>query len=292
MRKYSIKDPNFKKIISELTKCSSEERKKFFEPNETDSPHEKGYRFFCWWFYYFHYNFVSDLADFHTDWIKTLNDEEKSVMLVGFRGSLKTEIVKLYLTYVALYAIEKYIVVQSYDNSNSAEILGNVAKLLTTEEIIADYGNIFPFYKKRDELLKASTKNFDTMNGVKFVAKGLGSSLRGVNTFNRSSGSSRPTLLVLDDIDTSDSTANVQVIGKNYRKIVGETLGAMSKERSRVIFLGNVIGEDGIVPRWKEEKENDKNWRVFWQKIYNEHGEIVWKDYINEEKIEKIRSNE
>jgi hypothetical protein len=113
-----------------------------------------------------------------------------------------------------------------------------------------------------------------------------------VNTFNRKSGSSRPTLLVLDDIDTSDSTANVQVIDKNYRKIVGETLGAMSKERSRVIFLGNVIGEDGIVPRWKEEKANDKNWRVFWQKIYTENGESVWEEYINEEKIEKIRSNE
>lgn len=113
-----------------------------------------------------------------------------------------------------------------------------------------------------------------------------------MNTFNRKSGSSRPTLLVLDDIDTSDSTANVQVIDKNYRKIVGETLGAMSKERSRVVFLGNVIGEDGIVPRWKEEKENDKNWRVFWQKIYAENGESAWEEYINAEKIEKIRSNE
>lgn len=203
---------------------------------------------------------------------------------------MKTEIVKLYLTYAALYKIEKYIVVQSYDNTNSAEILGSVAKLLTTPEIISDYGNIFPFYKKRDELLKSSTKNFDTTNGVKFIAKGLGSSLRGINTFSRESGSSRPTLLVLDDIDTSDSTRNSDIVEKNYLKITGETLGAMSKERSRVIFLGNIIGEDGVVPRWQEERKNDENWKIYHQPIYDENGNIVW-NYFTEEKLEKLKSD-
>ena len=72
---------------------------------------------------------------------------------------------------------------------------------------------------------------------MKFLAKSTRQGVRGANTFNEYSGSSRPTLLVLDDIDTNDSTANSAIIDKNYNKIIGETIGAMSSERSKIIFL-------------------------------------------------------
>lgn len=296
--KCSIKSENFPKIITSLTKANKKERKAFFAPDKTDTPEKRGYRFFLWWFFYFHYNFSHDLADFHTDWIREICNEQKSVMLVGFRGSIKTAIVKAYLVYVGLYAIEKYIVVQSFDDAKSAEILRDVAKMLSTRAIVADYGAIFPFSMKRDDLTNKSIKNFDTTNGVKFVAKSLGSSLRGANTFSEANGASRPTLLVLDDIDTSDSTFNSSVIEKNYQKVVGETIGAMDKKRARVLFLGNVIVADGVVPRFEEQHKNSASWCIFRQPLLLDLNadnltpeNIAW-DFFTPEKVAEMKESE
>jgi hypothetical protein len=74
-------------------------------------------------------------------------------------------------------------------------------------------------------------------------------------------------------------------------KITGETIGAMSKEKSRIIFLGNIINADGVVPRFENEKSNDPNWVVFKQALYNKDGSVAW-DFFTHDRIEKIRSNE
>lgn len=63
--------------------------------------------------------------------------------------------------------------------------------------------------------------------------------------------SARPTLLVLDDIDVNKSVSNVDIINSNERKIMGETIGAMDPLKRKIIFLGNTINEDGIVPRFR-----------------------------------------
>lgn len=46
-----------------------------------------------------------------------------------------------------------------------------------------------------------------------------------------------------------------------------------------------------MVPRFENEKSQDKNWKIFVQPLYNEDGSIAW-DFFTSEKIEKIRSNE
>lgn len=82
--------------------------------------------------------------------------------------------------------------------------------------------------------------------------------LRGANTYEEEQGTSRPDLLVLDDIDTTDSVRNVEIIDKNENKLRQETIGAMSKEKHRVIFLGNTISNDGIVRRFAEDIDRMK----------------------------------
>lgn len=110
---------------------------------------------------------------------------------------------------------------------------------LMRPNIEADYGVLFKTSGSREDMTKKSIGDFDTTNGVKVLATSLGEKLRGAISRN-----SRPDLLVLDDIDVSDSVRNSEIIDKNYAKITGETIGAMSKEKSRIIFLGNVINAD------------------------------------------------
>lgn len=149
--------------------------------------------------------------------------------------------VKVYLVWCIVYAIEPYEVIQSFDSSGSEEMVRNVAKMLMNSSIVSDYGNLFPFSNAKEDMSKKSITNFDTTNGVKVVSRSLGEKLRGASSYDEDIGSSRPTLLVLDDIDVMDSVRNVDIINKNEAKINNETIGAMSKERARIIFLGNTI---------------------------------------------------
>lgn len=218
-------------------------------------------------------------------------ETELSVLLEAFRGSLKTELVKVYLVYCICYQIEPYIVIQSFDSTGSEEMVRNVAKMLVSRSIVTDYGNLFPFETMKEDFSKKSVVNFNTTNGIKVVSRSLGEKLRGASSYDEETGSSRPTLLVLDDIDVMDSVRNVDIIEKNYAKINNETIGAMSKEHSRIIFLGNTILGDGIVRRFVNTKNNNPFWKVYRQPLFDDNGKITW-DFFTPDMVEKIKADE
>lgn len=94
-------------LLEELKSSSKEERRAFFKDPDT---------FKIFWYYHFPQNFVSELAPFHDEWIHAITMTNKSILLEAFRGSLKTEIIKVYLVWCIAYAVEPYDVVQSYDS--------------------------------------------------------------------------------------------------------------------------------------------------------------------------------
>lgn len=100
-------------------------------------------------------------------------------------------------------------------------------------------------------------------------------------------------MLILDDIDTTDSVLNKDIIDKNELKLREETIGAMSKTNARIIFLGNTIRTDGIVRRFAAKVVDDtQNWKYLKQALYDEHGKCVWGEFFTPENIEKIKSIE
>lgn len=264
-----------KKQFELLTKTTPENRKAYFA---TD--------FFAWWFYYFHEDFVTPLAKFHFNWIETLEKTDLNILIKWFRGSIKTTIIVKYIVWAICYKKYNFIVWQSFGSDSSQRMTKQIALDLMNSKLEADYGILFSVNGSREDMEKKSIGDFDTKNGVKVLSASLGEKLRGAISRN-----SRPDLLILDDIDVTDSVRNPDIIQKNYDKITGETIGAMSKDKSRIIFLGNVINDDWVVPRFENEKSQDKNWKIFVQPLYNKDGSIAW-DFFTPEKIEKIRSNE
>lgn len=92
--------------------------------------------------------------------------------------------------------------------------------MLSTPEIIRDYGELFPSETKRKDMKKSSISNFEAHNGVKVASKSLGGTIRGTTVFSKSTGKiERPTLLVLDDIDTDSSVKSMKIIESNENKI-------------------------------------------------------------------------
>ena len=273
-----ITDKEFEEIIILLDSWNSATRKAYFSENNANV-------FLVWWYYYFSDDFITNLADFHYEWIEALFSD-KDILLEGFRGSIKTSIVSAVVSFKVTNKFCNFVVWQSYEDGASTRNTTQIAIKLLSNRLMRDYGKLFSLTGSKEDLQKKSVWDFDTTHGVKVLATSLGQKLRGAISRNQ-----RPDLLILDDIDVTDSVKNPDIIQKNYDKITGETFGAMTKEgKAQIYFLWNTINEDGVVRRFANDKKHDKNWRVFWQPLIVDEV-IQWK-FFTEDTIERIRSKE
>jgi len=273
-----IGDYNFKKSLEELEAMNGATRKEFFSqwwPN----------RFLLWWFFYYREDFITDLADFHYEWIESLFSS--NTMLEWFRWSIKTTLVIAVTTYKISNNLCKFVVWQSYEDTASTENTTNIARNLLSERLQQDYGVLFRLsWGSKQDLEKKSVSNFDTTNKVKVRAASLWQKLRWAL-----SKTDRPDLLIIDDIDVSDSVRNPEIIDKNYKKVTWETFGSMTKDgTAQIYFLWNTINQDWIVPRFRKEKKGMKWWRVFHQPLFVD--DVLQWDFFTESTIESIKEDE
>lgn len=268
-----ITDSKFEKILSSLDDVTWLERVAFFSWWWAD-------RFLLWWYYYFREDFKKPLAPFHYEWIEEIFNG-KNVLIEGFRWSIKTALVTKVVSYKACIKTIQFAVWQSFGDTSSVRNTTQIALSLKSERLERDYGVLFSTSWGKEDLEKKSVWDFDTRTWVKVLASSLWQKLRGVISKNQ-----KPDLLVLDDIDVSDSVRNKDVIDKNYEKINEETIGALSKEWYQIIFLWNTIKKDGIVPRFRKDKKSKKNWVVFHQPLIVD--DVIQWDFFTEEMIEVL----
>ena len=260
-----FEDEKFIEWIKQLEAMDNATRKAFFTWDMSAN------KFLLWWLFFFREDFITNLADFHYEWIEALLSD-KNVMIEWFRWSIKTTLVVAVTTYKIANNFTKFVVWQSYEDTASTANTTNIARNLLSPRLSADYWKLFKLsWGSKEDLEKKSVSNFDTSNWVKVRAASLGQKLRGAL-----SKTDRPDLLIVDDIDVSDSVRNPDVIEKNYQKITGETFWAMTKTwEAKIYFLWNTINNDWIVPRFRKEKKGTKGWLVYHQPLIIE-GEIQW----------------
>lgn len=260
-----------------LNQATPKTRKEFFQNN-----------FVAWWLFYYRRNFVYPLSDFHYEWLETLVNTELHILIEAFRWALKSEMVRAYIVWCICYNKHKFIVWQSYENKSSEESVRNIAKMLLNPLLTIDFWGLFPLSSPKDDLSKKSVTNFNSTNWVKVVSRSMWEKLRGAWTYEYETGSARPDLLILDDIDVTDSVANIDVIDKNYRKITWETIWALSKDKARIIFLWNTINADWIVPRFTKEKKESEFWKIFRQPLLDVEWKSTW-GFITDLKIKEFK---
>lgn len=235
---------------------------------------------------FYAYHSTNKVAPFQVKWLWEL-EKKRNILLMGFRWSAKTTIIRWYVLWCILYKKNNYIIVQSYENTLSGAWVREVAKMLILPRIVMDYGNLYPFDLAKKNMAKSGMSNFEATNWVKIESKSLGETIRWANTLGKDGMMSRPDLLILDDIDVEKSVRNVDIIDNNERKILGETMGALDPTNNRIIFLWNVINEDGIVPRFKKKFQDE--WVILEQWLYDD-GVCVWADIFSEEVINDLKS--
>lgn len=242
------------------------------------------HNFFVWCIYYFSKSFhYPKVASFHRDWCNAAQSGV-NIYLEWFRESAKTMFIwLLYDIWCIVYKKKRFICAFSYEWRSASTYLFNIAlELQTNQKLIEDYGQLFYSDNKEQKSQKKSINEFITENDVKLKAFSMWMSMRW-QIFNSKDGILRPDSLILDDIDVIDSVRNVANIDKNYRFLKDEVFWWLS-DYCQIRVLGNVIMDDGINPRIREEYRNNPSRKVFSQWILDKDWNITRERFTKTDK--------
>lgn len=238
--------------------------------------------------YYFIHTKVHAFADFHHLFFNSFFDLLKGtlmeLLLLAFRESAKTSLVKELIIYVICYELEDFIVWDSYDEGNSKRALFDiVVELQTNKRLKEDFGELYNAKRTSDEITQKSVTDFITnpirdpetgdikRRGVRVEAHTTQESARGF-LFN----GKRPGLVILDDFETK-KTVRSEAMTNSIRDHIQELKGGIDGIRFRVIYLANYISQFANVQRIIDRQAVDPYLRV-----HNipavENGEPTWKE--------------
>lgn len=173
-----------------------------------------------------------------------------------------------------VYKKRRYITVFTYEKDRAKDLLFKIAiELQTNKKLIADYWQLFFSESNVKKSEKKSIWEFITENEVKLKAFWMGESMRW-EVFNASDWSYRPDAILFDDIDVLKSVSNPDIIEKNYRFLKDEVFWWLAWY-AQIRILWNVIREDWLNPRLREEFRNNKDWIVKSQWIYDKEWNIT-----------------
>lgn len=165
---------------------------------------------------------------------------------LAFRGSAKTSIGKLFLTFVVLNdkdRTHRYIKVLSRDIKNAKQIVTDVYNMCL--DVFAIYGDVFEKEgeKKREERMDS----FTMKSGIKLTAGSVGQTQRGMLQ-----DAYRPSFLWFEDIEDRESISS-QVMTEGVIAQCDEAIAGLDKNGSWML-TGNYISENGSIQWFLNKK--------------------------------------
>lgn len=241
-------------------------------------------RIYSFWLYYFWHFFKSPSSYKHKEICKNLEDD-KHLLLIAFREFWKSIWIKVFLIHSICYKRFNYCLFFSFDQKkSSARLFDIVNDLKINKKIIRDFWLLFPSkaMSKEDEgLEKKSVNEFITTNKVKFQAMSIWTSPRWL-MYSNDTGAYRPDLIILDDVDTSASIRNPEIVHKNTEFMENELFWWIDNN-AKVVFLWNVISNIWLVPYFESKVKESNRWNLQKIPIYV-NNEIVWNRFVETDK--------
>jgi len=240
---------------------------------------------FFWFFYiYFGRYFTYPVAPFHLDMIKIAQDETiKRATVMAFRGSAKSTILN---TAFALWCVmgvpqKKHIVIASQTQQRSKDHLMNIRKEIENNKLLNE--NLGPFQETEDRW--HSTTLIIPKYRARITAISVEEGIRGLRE-----GPYRPDVIICDDIEDSNSVKTIEGRDKTYNWLTGELI-PLGDINTKVVILGNFLGEDSVLSRIEEKITNKGMDGIFLKvPIVYEGGRISWPGkFPDVEAVEKLK---
>lgn len=164
------------------------------------------------------------------------------VVIIIPRGFSKTTLVNFCNILKILFKWTKFTVYISEAKDHAKAQLATIQRELSSNErIIALFGRLKP-ERTDDETWGA--EQFETVTGIKFVAKGRGAQIRGLNKF-----ADRPDTIVLDDVEDLESCETEPQREKVLTWHVSDVTEALPRGREGYIYaIGTILHPKALLP--------------------------------------------
>ncbi len=225
--------------------------------------------------YYFFHLYMSEYvkhptADFHRELYAITEDESiKHAVIVAFRGSGKSTIITQSYPMWAILGVQKkkFVVILSQTQNQARNHLLNIKREFENNELLRkDFG---PLEEEADEW--GSTALILPKYKARIVTASTEQAIRGVRH-----GAYRPDLIIADDVEDMSSIKTIEGRNKTYEWFTGDIL-PLGDEDTKIITIGNLLHEDSLLMRLKDNIENESMVGVFKRyPLVNVDGESLW----------------
>lgn len=224
-----------------------------------------------WYFFHFYFaHYVKyPTAPFQRELIHLSEREDiKNLVVVAFRGSAKSTIFTMSYPIWAVLGKQqkKFIVILSQTQAQAKQHMMNLRRELENNILLKN--DLGPFQEERNEW-GASSLVFGKHN-ARITAVSTEQSVRGLRHNQH-----RPDLIIGDDLEDIASTKTREGRNKTYEWLTGEVIPAGDRN-TRLIIIGNLLHEDSLIMRLKEDIEGKRIPGVFKAYPLLEGQEILW----------------
>jgi predicted phage terminase large subunit-like protein len=213
--------------------------------------------------------------EFHYDTFASYNFRERCIREAKCapRGYAKSTIDALIKPiHDICYCLEKFIVIGSNTDSQSIQKLRDIkTELYTNDDLIQLYGNLLPTKRCADADFICDNNGFK----IRMLAVGSKTEIRGIRF-----GESRPSKIVLDDIEHSTEVENEEIREK-YERWYQDVIKKIGDEQTNIVVVGTILHKKSLLAgilknpsfRTSEYKaviswaKNKKLWKK-WEGVY------------------------
>jgi predicted phage terminase large subunit-like protein len=245
--------------------------------------YESHYMFFV--MYFAHYIKYA-IAEFHKDIFRITEDTRHTLAcIVAFRGSGKSTLITFSYAIWAVLGVQqkKFVLIICQTQAQAKQHMANLKYELEHNTLLkSDMG---PFREEIGVGEWAMGSLVFRNTGARITIASIDQSIRGVRHRQY-----RPDLIILDDIENTDSTRTFESRNKIAewfsREIV--PLGDMG---TRIMMVGNLVHEDSLMMRIKHKMDdNEINGIYKWFPLIDDKGICLWPEkFDTPEKIEELR---
>ena len=175
---------------------------------------------------------TSPLGDCHYDLTVNLANGE-TLAIIFPRGFGKTTFTKAFVIRQVVYYLDPVILYVCDTLTSAKQHFESIKSEFENNELLRQiFGDLTPVDKKGS---KWTNTHFETTNGVNVVARGAGKG-RGVNIKN-----SRPTLIILDDIEDDELVRSQERLIKLKHWITNVIIPSRDPIRGRIKWIGTIL---------------------------------------------------
>ena len=205
-----------------------------------------------YWFFnvYFSHYVTYETAEFQKELFALTEDESiRNLVAVSFRGSGKSTLMTLSYPIWAILGKQqkKHIMILSQTMPQAKQYLKNIKDELEKNDVLRN--DLGPFKEETDEW-----RSFSLVlpkYNARITAASSEQSIRGIRH-----GAHRPDLIILDDVEDLNSSKTRESRDSTYNWVVGDVI-PLGDKNTRTIFIGNLLHEDCLLMRLKNNIENN-----------------------------------